>query len=422
MRFRSYIIWGIPSFVISFFIFNIFLDPTKEAFLKYNYWDSLFRFGETLRIANAKFVDDNKSDYRQLTDMAISGMVSNLDRHSSYYSPSEYSAFQDDTHRRYVGIGVMIRKTEKGILITRVFPKSPAQDSGLEVGDIIVRVKGESVVDWDLDQVSSRIKGIENTNVLLSVISNNDSLKTLKVRRQKIKISSVEDQGVDEDSIGYIRLVQFSSHSFEEFKSAIEELDSQSLKGLIIDLRDNAGGLLSSAVDITDLFLPEGQLIVSIKGRHKNDIREYKSKSSQYIKDIPLVVLMNGGSASASEILGGALSTWKKSVIVGEKSFGKGSVQTIFPMDDGSGLRLTTAMYFLPNGMTIHESGIEPDIVVECSDENETRLRIQRYVDGIMNPEEFEKQFGFFPVKDLQLEKAKEYLRSKMDFSESKSI
>ena len=131
---------------------------------------------------------------------------------------------------------------------------------------------------------------------------------------------------------------------------------------------------------------------------------------------------MNGGSASASEILGGALSTWKKSVIVGEKSFGKGSVQTIFPMDDGSGLRLTTAMYFLPNGMTIHESGIEPDIVVECSDENETRLRIQRYVEGIMNPEEFEKQFGFFPVKDLQLEKAKEYLRSKMDFSASKSI
>ena len=257
---------------------------------------------------------------------------------------------------------------------------------------------------------------------MLSVISKNDSLKTLKVRRQKIKISSVEDQGVDEDSIGYIRLVQFSSHSFEEFKSAIEELDSQSLKGLIIDLRDYAGGLISSAVDITDLFLPEGQLIVSIKGRHKNDIREYKSKSSQYIKDIPLVVLMNGGSASASEILGGALSTWKKCYWYGEKSFGKGSVQTIFPMDDGSGLRLTTAMYFLPNGMTIHESGIEPDIVVECSDENETRLRIQRYVEGIMNPEEFEKQFGFFPVKDLQLEKAKEYLRSKMDFSASKSI
>ena len=125
-------------------------------------------------------------------------------------------------------------------------------DSGLEVGDIIVRVKGESVVDWDLDQVSSRIKGIENTNVLLSVISKNDSLKTLKVRRQKIKISSVEDQGVDEDSIGYIRLVQFSSHSFEEFKSAIEELDSQSLS-LIIDLRDNAVDS-SSAVDIADLF------------------------------------------------------------------------------------------------------------------------------------------------------------------------
>lgn len=412
VRLKKFFIWGIPSFVLSFLLCKVWLDPSKQSFFDSEYWNALFRFGESLRITNALYVDKNKSDYSQLTDIAISGMVTELDRHSSYYTPKQYSAFQDDTHRRYVGIGVMIRKVEEGVLVTRVFPGGPAEESGLSVGEYITEVEEEVLAGWELAEVSKRIKGEENTSVQITVRSRLGEMRGMSVLRKKINISSVEGINVDQNGIAYIRLVQFTSRSGAEFKEAISDLKEKGMKRLILDLRDNSGGLLSAAIEITECFLSKGQLIVSIKGRKKNDVRDYHSNAEENLPDIPMVVLMNEGSASASEIVGGALSVLDRATIIGEQSFGKGSVQTIFPMEDESGLRLTTAMYFLPDGSTIHEEGIEPQFTVDCSDENETKLRIQRYSQDIMTRETFEKQFGFIPIVDVQLRKAEEVLLS----------
>ena len=410
MRFKKFFIWGVPSFVLSFLLCKVWLDPSKQSFFDSEYWNALFRFGESLRITNALYVDKNKSDYSQLTDIAISGMVTELDRHSSYYTPKQYTAFKDDTHRRYVGIGVMIRKVEEGVLVTRVFPGGPAEESGLSVGEYITKVEDEVLAGWELAEVSKRIKGEENTSVQITVRSILGEMRGISVLRKKINISSVEGMNVDQNGTAYIRLVQFTSRSGSEFKEAISDLKEKGMKRLILDLRDNSGGLLSAAIEITECFLSKGQLIVSIKGRKANDVRDYHSNTEENLSDIPMVVLMNEGSASASEIVGGALSVLDRAPIIGEQSFGKGSVQTIFPMEDESGLRLTTAMYFLPDGSTIHEEGIEPQFKVDCSDENETKLRIQRYSQDIMTRETFEKQFGFIPIVDLQLGKAEEVL------------
>ena len=410
MRFKKFFIWGVPSFVLSFLLCKVWLDPSKQSFFDSEYWNALFRFGESLRITNALYVDKNKSDYSQLTDIAISGMVTELDRHSSYYTPKQYTAFKDDTHRRYVGIGVMIRKVEEGVLVTRVFPGGPAEESGLSVGEYITKVEDEVLAGWELAEVSKRIKGEENTSVQITVRSILGEMRGISVRRKKINISSVEGMNVDQNGTAYIRLVQFTSRSGGEFKEAISDLKEKGMKRLILDLRDNSGGLLSAAIEITECFLSKGQLIVSIKGRKANDVRDYHSNTEENLSDIPMVILMNEGSASASEIVGGALSVLDRAPIIGEQSFGKGSVQTIFPMEDESGLRLTTAMYFLPDGSTIHEEGIKPQFKVDCSDENETKLRIQRYSQDIMTRETFEKQFGFIPIVDLQLGKAEEVL------------
>ena len=396
-------------------LFKVWLDPAKHSFFDTDYWNALFRFGESLRVTNALYVDKNKSGYSQLTDHAISGMSSQLDRHSSYYTPAEYKSFNDDTHRRYVGIGVMIRKANHGVLITRVFSEGPAEKAGLIVGEYILKVEGNSIADLDLAEVSSRIKGEENTSVEITIQSRMEVEREVKVSRQKINMSSIEGTDLNEVGTGYLRLLQFTSRSGLEFREAISGLIEQGAERLIIDLRDNSGGLLSAAIEVAECFLPSGQLIVSIKGRKREDIRNFKANSTKSYKDIPVIFLMNGGSASASEIVGGALSVLGRAQIVGEKSFGKGSVQTIFPLSNDSGLRLTTAMYFLPDGSTIHEQGIEPDILVDCTDENETKLRIQRYSQALMDNETFEKQFGFLPIVDEQLKKAEEVILKMKD-------
>ncbi len=411
VKLKQFVYWGIPSFVLSFLLCKIWLDPSKHAYFEMNYWNALFRFGESLRVTNALYVDKNKSEYSQLTDIAISGMVTQLDRHSSYYTPKQYASFKEDTHRRYVGIGVMIRKIDDGVIVTRVFPGGPAEESGLCEGEQIITVEENLLAGWELSEVSARIKGEENTYVQMTIRSREGEERKVKVLRKKINISSVEGVNVDGNGTAYLRLVQFTSRSGKEFKDAIGELEKGGMKRLIVDLRDNSGGLLSSAIEVAECFLPQGQLIVSIKGRQAGDIREFKAGSPKTLANIPIVVLMNGGSASASEIVGGAWSVLGRASIVGEQSFGKGSVQTIFPLDDDSGLRLTTAMYFLPDGTTIHEQGIEPEYRVDCSDENQTKLRIQRYSQELMDLETFEKQFGFAPIIDEQLAKAREILR-----------
>jgi carboxyl-terminal processing protease len=394
---------------VGFGIAMIFLNPGLSSLLEPDYRRAMSRFGESLRLAHAKYVDENQSDFSGLADRAIDGMVSGLDRHSSYYPPLEYKAFQDDTHRRYLGVGVMIRKVDKGVFLTKVFPGGPAEKAGLKVGEFILEVNGESVKGWKLDEVSAEVKGEKGTFVDLLLLAYDGKERTVRVRRDEIEISSVEDASVDEDGTGYLHLIQFTERTAQEVEEALNELRNQGMERLILDLRDNSGGLLSAAIEVADIFLEKDRLIVSVKGREGANSRDFRSTTSQLIVE-PLVILLNEGSASASEIVAGAFSVLGRARLVGEQSYGKGSVQTIFPLGDGSGLRLTTAMYFLPDGSTIHEQGIEPDVLVPCSEANETKLRTQRYGDPSLTSREFEELFGFARIPDLQKSKALDLL------------
>ena len=261
------------------------------------------RFEESLRLAHGKYADENQSDFRALADRAIDGMVSGLDRHSSYYTPLEYKAFQDDTHRRYLGVGVMIRMVDKGVLLTKVFPGGPAQKAGLKVGEFILEVNGESVEGWTLEEVSSKVKGEKGTFVDL-LLAFDGKERTVRVRRDEIEISSVEEASVDEDGTGYLHLIQFTERTAQEVKEALNELKSKGMVRLILDLRDNSGGLLSAAIEVTDIFLEKDRLIVSVKGREGANSRDFRSAASRLFSE-PLVVLLNEGSASASEIVAG---------------------------------------------------------------------------------------------------------------------
>jgi carboxyl-terminal processing protease len=396
---------GLLGFVLAMIIVN----PTFKFFFYFDYWKAMGRFDESLRLAHARHVDEDKSSFDALAEQAIAGMVESLDRYSSYYPPVEYKAFQDNTHRRYVGIGVMIRKVDKGVLLTRVFPLGPADAVGLKAGEFILEVEGESLQGWELDRVISKIKGKQKTWVNLKILSHEEEERNVRVRRDEIEISSIEESNLDANGTGYLHLIQFTERTGQEVRNALSELQRDGMKRLILDLRDNSGGLLFAARDVADLFLEKDQLIVSIKGREFEDNRELNSLSGQAFS-CPLVVLLNEGSASSSEIVAGALSVHGRAKLVGEKSYGKGAVQTIFPLSDESGLKLTTAMYFLPDGTTIHEQGIKPDYYIPCSENNETKLRVQRSGIRDLNKTEFAELFGFFPIPDLQKLKAVDIL------------
>lgn len=394
---------------MGFALAMLWVNPSLRSWFDADYWSAMSRFEESLRLTHSKYVDENQSAFDQLAERAIEGMVDGLDRHSSYYSPVQYEAFQDDTHRRYLGIGVMIRKVERGVVLTKVFPGGPAEEAGLEVGECILEAQGESLKELELEGISSRIKGAKDSFVSLLVLGRDETRREVEVRRDEIEVSSVEGAKLDENGTGYLHLIQFTGRSAEEIRLALRGFGEKGMSRLILDLRDNSGGLLSAAIEVADLFLPPDQLIVSVRGRDGVNLREFNSVTSKPFS-VPLVILLNEGSASASEIVAGALSVLGRAQLVGEKSYGKGSVQTVFPLGHGAGLRLTTAMYFLPDGSTIHEQGIEPDLLVSCNESNETKLRLQWNVNQELNDKEFEELFGFRRIPDLQRIKALELL------------
>lgn len=401
---------GVISSFTGFTFAYFWHNPSSRAWFEIEFWKQWLRFGETLRLSHTEYHDVNKSKYYILTESAIRGMVSSLDSHSSYYDSRQYSIFQDDSKRQYYGIGVMIRAIESGVIVTKVFPEGPAEKVGLKVGDLIVKVNQEKVEGLELVSISSRIKGDEGSFVEIE-IKRKEDFHVFQVQRGQIKVSTVDNYFVDEHKIGFVHLTQFSPRSRIELANALKEMISQGMEGLILDLRDNAGGLLSSAIDVSSFFLPNDQLLVELRGKGKNENRSFRTKAIEPKLDIPMMVIINESSASASEIVAGALSVLGRAKTLGEKSYGKGSVQTIYPLSDDSGLRLTTAMYYLPDGSTIHEEGLHPDYLVDFSDENESKLRIQRNLNNKnINLLDFRDIFGFTPIVDLQIEEAKRIL------------
>ncbi len=328
-------------------------------------YEKLKVFSDVLTIIQKNYVEETKPD--DLIYGAINGMLRTLDPHSSFMRPDMYKELQVETKGSFGGLGIEITM-RKGILtIVSPIEDTPAYRIGLKAGDKIVKIEGETTENMTLLDAVKLMRGPAGTSVTISIIREGfTEPKDFTITREIIRIKSVKYKLLEDDTIGYIRLSQFQEKTGEEFSKALDTLEEKGtpLKGLVLDLRNNPGGLLDQAVKVSDEFLDEG-LIVYTQGRLKGQQMRFTAHPNKKPHDYPIIVLVNGGSASGSEIVAGALQDHNRAVILGTTTFGKGSVQTIIPLEDGSGLRLTTAKYYTPSGRSIQATGIVPDVIVK---------------------------------------------------------
>lgn len=337
--------------------------PTVSAVGRQDY-ESLESFSNILSIVKKNYVEDVET--KNLVSGAINGMLSSLDPHSAYLTPDLYKDLQSDTQGRFGGLGIEI--TVKSGILTVVSPieDTPAFKAGIKPGDQIFKIEDEFTKDMSLVDAVKKMRGLKGTKINLTIRREGAAdLIEFSLIRDVIRVQSVKSRSL-EPGYGYVRLAQFQERSDRDVQRALEKLaaEKSGLRGLVLDLRNNPGGLLNQAVRVSDLFLDSG-LIVYTDGRIESQKQKFFAQKEGTWMDFPVVVLVNGGSASASEIVAGALQDHMRAVVLGTKTFGKGSVQTILPLDDNSALRLTTARYFTPKGRSIQATGIVPDIVIE---------------------------------------------------------
>lgn len=313
------------------------------------------------------FYFDDIDDSKVLDNIYKAYVNAYGDKYTVYYTADEYAKIQESSNGAYYGIGVVVRKNDDGtILVVEPYDGAPGKEAGLRKNDVIVTVNGESVADQDLNSVVAKIKGDEGTTVNIGIRRDGyDDIAELTVTRRKVEIKTVAYEMLD-DSVGLITISEFDKVTAQQFKEAYAQLETLGMKGLVIDIRSNPGGLLNVVVDMLDEILPDG-LIVYTEDKYGNR-QEYNGSNPDVI-DVPLAVLVNGESASASEIFAGAVQDYGAGTIIGTQTFGKGIVQTIRRMSDGSAIKYTMAKYFTPKGQDIHGHGVTPDIVEELSDE-----------------------------------------------------
>lgn len=366
---------------------------TKVSAETDNYKD-LKIFSEVLSSLKKSYVEP--LDTKELIYGAIKGMLGSLDAHSAFMPPEVYKEMQVDTRGEFGGLGLQIAIRDKRLLVIAPIAETPAAKAGIKAGDIILKVdQYEMTEETSLMDAVQKMRGPKGTAVTLEVLRNleADSEKLVfTLIRDIIRINSVKSK-VIEAGIGYIQISQFQEHTARDLSKSISKLLNASIHSLILDLRNNPGGLLNSAVKVSEQFLESGQIIVSIKSRDGNQ-DEYTASKSSHLSGIPIIVLVNEGSASASEIVSGALQDWRRAVIVGMHTFGKGSVQTILPLSDGSALRLTTAKYYTPKGRSIQNKGIKPDIIVKQEIAKEAKAPpiirekdLERHLSNELDPE-----------------------------------
>ena len=356
--------------VFAVFLIGILIgsgQSQKVSALSNSTYEDLKVFTDVLGLIQKDYVEETKS--KDLISGAIKGMLETLDPHSAFMPPNMFKEMQEETKGRFEGLGIEI--TVKDSILTVVSPieGTPAYKAGVLAGDQIMKIDGESTKNFTLMDSVKRLRGPRGTKVTISIIREGfTKLRDFTLVREVIPVRSVRHELL-EKNYGYIRLSQFQEKTDDEFEKAMKALEEESsgtLKGLILDLRNNPGGLLDSAAQIADRFIDSG-LIVSVEGRREDQNRKYYAHPDGNVTHYPLIVLVNGGSASGAEIVAGAIQDQGRGIIVGTQTFGKGSVQTIVPLKDGSGLRLTTARYYTPSGRSIQAKGIVPDIIVKPS-------------------------------------------------------
>ncbi len=340
------------------------VQASKKANEDIDTYELLNLFGEVLERTKISYVEEITD--KKLIESAINGMLTSLDPHSSYLDAKSFNYMSEQTKGKFGGVGIEITMDNGLVKIVSPIDDTPAHKAGIKAGDYITHIDGETVVGLSLNDAVSKLRGKVGTKVKLSIRRINSKPIEVVIKREEIKIESVKSE-IKEDSIAYIRISSFTEDIDKNVTDAIakakKELQNKFL-GIVIDVRNNPGGLLDQAVEVSDLFLEKGE-IVSTRSRNESDTVKFMATEGDIAKDLPIVVMINEGSASASEILAGALQDHHRAIVLGEKSFGKGSVQTVIPLGDFGAMRITTARYYTPSGRSIQAKGIEPDIEVK---------------------------------------------------------
>ena len=366
-------------FLFAFHAPSSFADTTKETYRQLSIFNEVYN-----RVKN-QYVEELTD--KELVEKALNGMLQALDPHSSYMNEEVFKEMQEDTSGTFGGLGIEIT-TDKGFIkIISPIDDTPAFEAGIQAGDYITHLNGESVVDMNLKEAIDIMRGEVGTSITITIIRGSEEPFDVELIRDTIKMASVKHRVLND--VGVLRVSTFNEQTTSGLKESIQELEESENPpiGYVLDLRNNPGGLLTESVSVSDVFLEEGE-IVSIRGREKKDVQVFSAKKGDLINKKPLVVLINEGSASASEIVAGALQDHDRAVIMGMKSFGKGSVQTIVPIDSGA-IRLTIAKYYTPSGDSIQAVGIEPDVVVPRAElniiDNYFTFRESDYKDALDN-------------------------------------
>ncbi len=420
----------VGCFCLSILILSLWQYNSGVSAKPQDTYRNLEVFSNVLNIVQKNYVED--VDVQELIQGAIKGMLSSLDPHSTYMKPDDFKELKVETKGSFTGIGIEITMKDGILTVVSPIEGTPAFKKGLRAGDKIIKIKKESTSDLTLMQAVKKLRGPKGTSVTISIHRKGwTNLKRVTIVRDVIPLQSVKSKFLD-PGYGYIRVINFQSKTTRDFIKALKDLKAEeTIKGLIIDLRNNPGGLLDQAVKVADIFLEDG-VIVSTKGRIKDQNMIFKAHKNGDRHDFPMVVLVNEGSASASEIVAGALQDQKKAIVMGAKTFGKGSVQTVIPMSNGAGLRLTTARYYTPNGISIQAKGITPDILVATEvfkKDSNGKLKkmkflrekdLKRHIKNGEEPEEenLDEDDGAEAVEDLLEEDPSEEDTSLMDDDE----
>lgn len=396
---------------------RIYLSSAHAAEKDDSAYSNLELFTEVLQKVRQDYVDGTNLTYHDLITASLKGMVGSLDPHSEFLDPDEYQELQDDTEGEFGGLGLVVVMKDNYVTVVTPMEDTPGFRAGILSGDRIVKIDGKSLEKMSLQDAVKNLRGEPGTQVSVTIQRPSSGMvKKFTLTRAVIQMDMVRDiHGKKEfplgpDKIGYVCITEFGDNTGDELEDALQKLKAQDMKGLILDLRWNPGGLLDEAVEVCQKFLPGGQLVVSTEGR--DSVEKYFAKGhGDELRGLPIVVLVNLSSASAAEIVTGCLQDLHRAIILGEKTFGKGSVQSIFPLDDGSALKLTTAKYYTPSHKVIHEHGITPDIIVPMSDEEEAELQIKRSPGGIESLNEKDR-VAVENARDVQLDRADDLLKA----------